>query len=166
MVALARKLKRKPVVSPRGVSNSDTAARRLRGGGAFDEFFELGNLVENENACALPGCSIVYDRFMPVLRRAMSRGYVRDAHGEFVADGLRHGFSLGLPKGAFDGVQRVFKNYASAVSARPHVTKAVQKRVKNQKTLGVGKWHAVKDELFALFAAFIYAWSHELYARV
>jgi hypothetical protein len=96
MVALARKWKRKPVVSLRGVSSSDAAARRLRGGGAFDEFLELGNLVENENACALPGCSIVYDRFMPVLRRAMSRGYVRDAHGEFVADGLRHGFSLGL----------------------------------------------------------------------
>ena len=71
---------------------------RLRGGGHFDEFFNLARLVEEENACALPGCTIVYDRFMPVLRRAMSRGYVRDEHGMFVADGLRHGFTLGLPE--------------------------------------------------------------------
>ena len=36
---------------------------RLRGGGAVDEVSKLKRLVEAENTCALPGCTIIYERF-------------------------------------------------------------------------------------------------------
>ena len=71
---------------------------RIRGGGVLDEFCALRELVETQNACVLPGCTIKYDSFMTILRRAVSRGYVRDHHAAFVEDGLTNGFTLGVSR--------------------------------------------------------------------
>ena len=59
------------------------------GGGAMDEVSRLKRLVETENACALPGCTIVYERFVPALQRAMSRGYVKARGSSVRIDRLR-----------------------------------------------------------------------------
>ena len=130
------------------------ATLQLRGGGTsvLKELSAMRELVETKNACALPGCTIKYDSFLPVLRRAVSRGYVRDEHAAFVEDGLRNGFSLGLSEGDFSSLQfkkRVFRNYQSAYDGRPQVTKAVMARVARGKTLELGPWHEVKNELDA-----------------
>lgn len=55
----------------------------------------LQEQVQRLGACSLPGVSIVYDRFMTVMWRAVSRGFVTHANAEFVAGGLWHGFDCG-----------------------------------------------------------------------
>ena len=119
-------------------------------GDAMDEVRRLTTLVETENACALPGCTIVYDRFVPVLQRAMSRGYVRDIFGNYVLQGLRYGFNLGVERGALRG-RRKFKNYKSAYDGHTAVSAAIQSRVDNGKTLRIGPWSVVKDALGNMF---------------
>ena len=119
---------------------------RLRGSGALDELWALETLVQEKNACALPGCTIKYDTFMPCLRRAVSRGYVKDVHAAFVEDGLRYGFSIGIERGALKG-KRVFKNYPSALAASDSVSSAISARMDAKKTICLGKWAEVKGEL-------------------
>ena len=110
--------------------------------------FRLANLVEAHNACALPGCTIKYDSFMTCMRRAQSRGYVEDRYAEFVADGLRNGFTAGIDRSRFVG-RRVFQNYRSALDARSAVTAAIVRRIENGKTLALGAWSAVEAALQA-----------------
>ena len=120
---------------------------RLRGGGGhFDELLALRTLVETENACALPGCTIKYDSFVTILRRAMSRGYVKDHHGYYVLNSLRNGFDVGAQKDALRG-RRVFRNYKSAYLGGESVSAAVNARVAAGKTLKIGKWGDVVSEL-------------------
>ena len=83
----------------------------------LSELLEMRSLVESQNACALPGCTIKFDSFMTCMRRAQSRGYVRDVDAEFVAKGLRDGFDCGVVQSKLYG-KRVFKNYPSAMGAR------------------------------------------------
>ena len=123
---------------------------RVRGGGAIDELKALQDLVSEKNACALPGCTIKFDPFMVCLRRAQSRGYVKDAHADFVADGLKNGFSIGLQRGALRG-RRIFNNYPSAYVARESVSDAIQARVGANKTLCIGTWSEAKPALDAAF---------------
>ena len=120
-------------------------------GDAMDEVRRLTALVETENACALPGCTIVYDRFVPVLQRAMSRGYVQDIFGNYVLQGLRYGFNLGVALGVLHG-RRKFKNYKTAYDGHAAVSEAIQGRVDKGKTLRVGPWSAVKDSLANMFS--------------
>jgi len=108
------------------------------------EVRRLEQLVHSENACALPGCTIVYDKFVPILQRAMSRGYVRDVFGNFVLEGLKNGFALGVLPGSLRG-RRKFRNYPPAYQARESVTAAINARVAAKKTLRIGKWGDVKD---------------------
>ena len=108
-------------------------------------------LVSSQNACALPGCSIKYDMFMTILRRAMSRGYVKDVYGKFVEDGLTNGFTLGVDRSRLHG-RRVFRNYKSAYEDVPSLTSSILERVSKGKTLALGAWDAVKAELDLLFA--------------
>jgi hypothetical protein len=75
--------------------------------------------VESSNACALP---VKYDSFVPILQRAMSRGYV------YVLNGLRYGFDVGFQLGKLKGVI-AFKNYRSSLDHRDTVSKAVYARV-------------------------------------
>ena len=123
---------------------------RLRGGGSLDEVLRLRELVETENACALPGCSIVFDRFIPILRRAMSRGYVKDCYGEYVENGLRHGFDLGVAPGSLKGKRR-FRNYSSSLDAYTSVSDAVNARVDKQKTIRLGVWASIREAFEAAF---------------
>ena len=59
-------------------------------------------------------------------------------HAEFVAKGLWQGFDCGIDVSLLKGRRR-FKNYASALEARPQVTKATRGRVLSGKTLALGR---------------------------
>ena len=84
--------------------------------------------------------------------RAVSRGYVRDHHAQFVADGLLNGFDLGLSRERLAGAgRRVFRNYPTAYEHRSEVTAAVDSRVRKQKTLCLGLWDDVKTKIGDLF---------------
>ena len=122
---------------------------RLRGGGGLDELTRLRNLVHEENACALPGCNIKYDRFVSILQRAMSRGYVYDSYGNFVLHGLRYGFDIGAQRDQLKG-RRVFKNYPPAYAGRQSVSTAILGRLEASKSLCLGRWHDVLADLNAL----------------
>ena len=93
----------------------------------------LQEQVQRLGACSLPGVSIVYDRFMTVMWRAVSRGFVTHANAEFVAGGLWHGFDCGLDINLLKGRRR-FKNYKSALEGRAKVSKATRVRVEKGKT--------------------------------
>ena len=94
----------------------------LRNG--FEQLARLRGVVEQKNACALPGCSIVYDRFLTVMWRAVSRGYVHDDHAAFVQHSLTHGFDLGFDPSRLARHGRiVYQPYASAMeNAGRHLT--------------------------------------------
>ena len=124
----------------------------------LDEVFALENIVKSENACALPGCTIKFDSFVRVLRRAMSRGYVHDVYGNYVLEGLQFGFDLGVDMDVLKASlvkPRVFSNYKSALDARPQVSEAVRARVQKHKSIKLGAWSAVRDELNALGMLYI-----------
>ena len=114
--------------------------------GVLDELFRLRGVVENQNACAIPGCTIKYDSFLTCMWRAVSRGYVKQWDAEFVANGLRNGFDCGVQQSLAKG-RRVFRNYPSAVSARSAVTKAISSRLGKGKSLALGPWAAVEAAL-------------------
>ena len=86
----------------------------------FDCVSRLQEQVKQMGACSLPGVSIVYDRFMPMLWRAVARGFVKLEHAQFVAAGLWHGFDCGIDVSLLQGKRR-FLNYKSALEARPKV---------------------------------------------
>ena len=100
----------------------------------FDEVAALQRQVRSFGACSLPGVSIVYDRFMDIMWRAVSRGYVSRQHADFVAKGLWHGFDCGIDVKKLRGKRR-YLNYKSALEARSQVTKATKVRVSQRKTL-------------------------------
>lgn len=56
----------------------------------------------------------------------------------FVREGLWFGFMLGVDVSLMKGRKR-FSNYQSAIENRSAVTRAVRKRVLNQKTLHIGQ---------------------------
>lgn len=126
----------------------------MRGGGAARQLADLQQTVETNGAHSLPGCSVPFDRFLPVLRRAQSRGYVRDCDAEYVVDGLVNGFTLGLDIAAMRRRgKRVFRNYPTAYNAKDSVTEAVQRRLDQQKTLDLGPATDALGELFEHFDA-------------
>ena len=114
----------------------------------------MRTLVEETNACAIPGCSIKIDSFLPCMWTAVSRGYVEPECAHFVQDGLLHGFKVGadLAQLATAG-HRWFTNYDSATTlGRAGVAKALGKRVLAGKTLDLGPFtDAMADELRATF---------------
>lgn len=120
---------------------------RLRGGTSFiEEVDRLTKLVENQNACALPGCKIKFDTFMSVMWRAVARGFVRHDHAAFVAQGLRNGFTAGVQRDQLKG-QRIFKNYKSAVAAMGQVGRATQARINLGKTICLGDWAQIHEKV-------------------
>ena len=99
----------------------------------------LRHLVESEGACALPGCSVRYETFAPVMWRAVARGFIKHVDASFVDDGLQHGFTAGVQVERMSG-HRWFRNYPSALENRDAVVSAVLKRVDTAKTLVLGVW--------------------------
>ena len=119
------------------------------------EVSSLQKRVEAENACILPGCSIKPEVLIPLIRRAMSRGYVRDIYGEHVISGLLTGFTLGIDRAQFQRAgKRVFRNYPSAYQAKGSLSEAIDSRVARGKSLRIGKWWAAKDELDSTFKSY------------
>jgi hypothetical protein len=119
----------------------------------LSELSELSALVKCKGAWALPGCPMKMERFEPILRRAMSRGYVHDHIGQYVLEGFRHGFDLGVDRSQLHGT-RVFRNYPSAIANRGSVSAAVSSRVRRHKTLRLGLWSSILGSLKELFGNF------------
>ena len=107
---------------------------------------QLARIVEESNACALPGCTIKYDSFMTVMWRAVARGHVAHEHAVFVAQGLRWGFTAGVDRSQLHG-QRVFKNYKTAVDAMEQVGAATQERIDEGKSICLGDWGTLEKSL-------------------
>ncbi len=77
-----------------------------------------------------------FESFFPVLRRAQSRGYVKDYEAEYVVNGLMNGFTSGLDVAAMKRMgKRAFRNYPTAYAAHASVTAAVTRRVHRHKTV-------------------------------
>ena len=112
---------------------------RLRGGGYLDGMHALRDLVADKGAHALPGSNIKYDTFIPVLRRACSRGYVKDHHAEFVERGLLTGFTLGVDAQLLKG-RRIFRNISKAYEARESLTDSIESRLTKGRTIHLGPW--------------------------
>lgn len=147
------------VITPTSASPASTkltqAPTRLSAGDLGSDGFallsELRHLVMNENACALPGVTLRYDTFLPVMRGAVEAGWVAPWAADFVAEGLRYGFKLGVDVAKLQG-HRWFKNYGTAVQARAAVTKATMARVDLGKTLKLGCWSSgMADQLKAFY---------------
>ena len=100
----------------------------------FDFVLRLQEQVQQFGACSLDGVSIVYDRFMDILWRSVSRGFVSHENALFVTEGLWSGFDLGINMTKIVG-RRCFRNYRSALEARPQLSKATRARVEKGKTL-------------------------------
>jgi hypothetical protein len=105
-------------------------------GEAYSKVEELRKWVAREGVCALPGVSLDYSKFVPLIERAISRGFVDVEAGMYVKRGLWFGFDLGVDIGALPG-KRWFNNYPTAWEARDAVTDAQRKRVKAGKTLAL-----------------------------
>ena len=120
---------------------------------AFSELTELTALVRDKGAYSLPGCPMNMDKFEPILKRAMSRGYVHDHVGQYVLNGFIHGFDLGVDRSQLHGT-RVFRNYPSAVVNRGSVSAAVLSRVSRHKSLRLGLWSDVRESLASFFGDF------------
>ena len=99
---------------------------RLRSGLA--RLQALSALVDEKGACSLPGVSINFDLFVPILQRAVVRGFVPLHKAQYVFRGLRYGFDLGIDVSLLTGRRR-FRNYASAIEAREQVSDNVRDRV-------------------------------------
>lgn len=97
---------------------------------------ELQLQVERDGACSLPGVSIKFDLLVPLVQRAVARGFVSAEKGRYVLHGLRWGFDLGVDVESLKG-GRWFTNYKSALEARSAVTEAVAKRVRSFKTVAL-----------------------------
>ena len=104
----------------------------------MSEFLRLRDLVETEGACSLPGVTLKYDKFLPVMWKAVSKGFVSHERAAFVAEGLRCGFKAGVDIASMRS-HRWFKNYPSSVEeGRSSIISGTQKRVDAGKTLDLG----------------------------
>ena len=93
------------------------------------------------------------DVFIPLLKRAQSRGYVKDWDADYVLEGFTSGFDLGVQRDLLHGT-RVFSNYPAAISARDSVSAAVSSRISRHKTLTLGPWSEVQSWLKSEFGEF------------
>ena len=93
----------------------------------------MHHLVLSVGAYALPGVSVAYDVFIPILYRAVARGFVSQVHAYYVHQGLRWGFDLGFSPERLPG-RRFFKNYKSAEEAEQEVSKNIFGRLANKKS--------------------------------
>ena len=117
-----------------GTTGLDGLGGVVLGASPFCFVARLQRQVREKGACSLPGVSIDYNRFMVIMWRAVSLGWVSHSNAEFVAHGLWHGFDCGLDVSMLRGRRR-FRNYKSALEARAKVTKATRVRVSKGKTL-------------------------------
>ena len=100
---------------------------------------ELRARVFSTNACdAIPGCPIKIETFLPRMWSAVAKGFIPQAEGEQLQEGLLRGFKLGVDPNLMAG-HRWFQNYPSATTTgRTGVAAAIAKRVNGGKTLSLG----------------------------
>ena len=96
----------------------------------------------------------MYERFVDIMWRAVSRGFVREEHARFVAKGLWHGFDCGIDVTKLRGKRR-FLNYKSAFEAIPQVSRATRLRVSLGKTLCLCKVPEAYRASSLLFVPFV-----------
>ena len=96
----------------------------------------LARQVLDQGACSLPGVSIAFELLAPLVQRAVARGFVSVEHADFVLDGLRYGFLLGVDVKALKG-KRWYRNYPTALEGRVAVTNATKTRVEAKKTIAL-----------------------------
>ena len=89
-------------------------------GAGLAEYERLCTLVQEVNACELPGCTIKYGPFNNSMWRAVERGFVTRDNATFCAGILRYGATCGIQVDQLRG-QRIFRNYSSAIEARAPV---------------------------------------------
>ena len=116
---------------------------------------ELRARVFSTNACdAIPGCPIKIETFLPRMWSAVAKGFIPQAEGEQLQEGLLRGFKLGVDPNLMAG-HRWFQNYPSATTTgRTGVAAAIAKRVNGGKTLSLGPMvdglaHAVRSTFTA-----------------
>ena len=122
---------------------------------SFAHLEALAQQVEQDGACSLPGCSVAFEVFVPIMLRAVKRGFVSAEKAQFVWEGLRYGFRCGVNVAEMRG-KRKFKNYPTAFAAPSKVSDAIRKRVTNAKTLclgvfGEGSKHAIPFPAWCIF---------------
>ena len=90
------------------------------------------------NACdAIPGCPIKIDKFLPRMWSAVAKGFIPQAEGEQLQEGLLRGFKLGVDPHLMAG-HRWFQNYLSAtMTGRTSVAAAVAKRTGTDDDYGI-----------------------------
>ena len=113
----------------------------------------LEETVAKGSVCDLPGCPMKLDVFIPLLKRAQSRGYVMDRDADYVLNGFTQGFDLGVRRELLFGT-RVFSNYPATMVAKDSVNAAISSRVARQKTIMLGPWGVVRDWLVQHFGDF------------
>ena len=116
---------------------------------------EMRARVFSTNACdAIPGCPIKIETFLPRMWSAVAKGFIPQAEGEQLQEGLLRGFKLGVDPNLMVG-HRWFQNYPSATTTgRTGVAAAIAKRVNGGKTLSLGPMvdslaHAVRSTFTA-----------------
>ena len=114
---------------------------------ALQPLFDLSDQVFTNNACCMSGCSIRHDTFIPAMWQAVAQGFVSHEHASFCANGLRWGFKAGIETSLMvTKGHRWFRNYKSALTNSDAVTKAVQARIIDGKTLDLGPWDSMLAE--------------------
>ena len=92
-----------------------TNATQLPRHNGLAEVQRLQSLVEAKGACSLPGCTLIFDRIVPVLQRAVIRGFVSLPHAQHTFRSLRFGYTGGAQQALLErSGQRPFRNYPSA----------------------------------------------------
>ena len=85
------------------------SARTRRWREALGRVEALAEQVATLGACSLPGVSIAFELLAPLIQRAVRRGFVLVEHADFVLDGLRFGFRLGIDVDRLQG-KRWYRN--------------------------------------------------------
>ena len=104
----------------------------------MDEFYRAG-------PAGFLGNTLKISKFENTLKMAVDAGCgdVTHAEADFILNGLRNGFDLGVDHSKLEG-RRVFKNYKSADEHKDKVHDALAARVAAGKTRRLGAWDGCK----------------------
>lgn len=102
--------------------------------------------VERNGASVLEGNSLNITEFERLGPLIVDAGLIEESDVEYVLNGIRNGFDLGLEENKLQG-KRVFKNYKSAFEKSELVSDALRKRVQKGKTLKLGAFDGNADNL-------------------
>ena len=94
----------------------------------------------------LDGYKLNLPLFEQKLPLCVKAGLLTQANVDYVLNGLRFGFDLGIDDSKMPG-RRVYKNYASAYECKDKVHRALSKRVSAGKTLRLGAFHGDPRDL-------------------